>query len=75
MKKRILPGLCLCCLFALFLNGCKTPPKDEMQSTKPASTQSATAQQGQAGSLKKANEDLIRQIEEARAKAVEIFSR
>ena len=69
MKKRILPGLCLCCLFALFLSGCKTPPKDEAQPAKPAQTK--TAQQGQTDSLKKANEDLIRQIEEARVKAVE----
>ena len=67
MKKWIVSLLSLYCLFALFLAGCKTPPKDET----PVQTSDNTEVVQSGTDVKSAAEKLKTQMSAARKKAVD----
>ncbi|MGI5174653.1 hypothetical protein H0R92_13775 [Treponema sp. OMZ 840] len=79
MKKWIVPGLCLYCLFTLFFFGCKTPPKDTTPAEQPDSTGQAVVEttdntgvvQPAGSDLTAANAKLLEQAAAARKKAVD----
>ncbi len=66
MKKRMVRSTCFCCLFALFLFGCKTPPKKEAEPPAPVQTIKDSGAEEH-----KTNGMLEAQIAEARQKAVD----
>jgi|GEM_PF-1235528 len=72
MKKWMVSGLCLYCLFALFLAGCKTPPKDTKPADETPVQTSDNTEVVQSGTdVKSAAEKLKTQMSAARKKAVD----